>query len=277
MASVDLWLLVAYFGLMAALSVFGLHRYSLVYLYYKHRKSVLGPPARRFRSLPRVTVQLPIYNERFVVEDLLEAACGLRYPRPLLQVQVLDDADDVLAYAADPEWSRFLPVPQPYERQHAEEAVARWVLKDWSTEPDWAIEVAGRASGEITLRINHRHRSAALGYALARRHWGRGYMTEAGRAVIDAAFASLPELARVHAGAYFRNQASIRVMQKLGMTHEGTIRHAPKAVRLEANSAGVIYAVLREEWEQAAGRPMLAPASLTRPTGSVPRKKPSSR
>ena len=53
-------------------------------------------------------------------------------------------------------------------------------------------------------------------------------MTEAVRAVIDAAFASLPELARMQAGANRRNQASIRVMERLGMIHEGTIPHAPR-------------------------------------------------
>ena len=45
--------------------------------------------------------------------------------RLVLRRWTLADAEDVLAYAADPEWSRFLPVPEPYERRHAEEAVAR--------------------------------------------------------------------------------------------------------------------------------------------------------
>lgn len=170
--------------------------------------------------------------------------------RLVLRRWTLADAGDVLAYAADPEWSRFLPLPKPYERRHAEEFVARCVLQDWSTHPVWAIAVAGRASGGINLRINHEHRKGELGYALARRHWGCGYMTEAAGAVIDAALAALPELARIQAGANLRNKASIRVMERLGMTHEGTIRHAPRGVKLEAREAGVIYAVLREKWEE---------------------------
>jgi RimJ/RimL family protein N-acetyltransferase len=52
----------------------------------------------------------------------------------------------------------------------------------------------------------------------------------------------------MQAGANARNQASIRVLQKLGMTHEGTIRHAPRSESLESNEAGVIFAVLRDEW-----------------------------
>ena len=82
---------------MAMLSLFGLHRYALVYLYYRHRDRTQGPPPKRYGQLPAVTVQLPIYNERFVVAELVDAACALRYPRHLLQIQVLDDSTDETA------------------------------------------------------------------------------------------------------------------------------------------------------------------------------------
>ena len=97
MSIVSFVLLGAYFGLMFVLSLFGLHRYALVYLYYRHRDKAQGPPLRRFAQLPPVTVQLPTFNERFVVEQLIDAACGLRYPRHLLQIQVLDDSTDETA------------------------------------------------------------------------------------------------------------------------------------------------------------------------------------
>ena len=87
MSIVDLLLLGAYFGLMAVLSLFGLHRYTLVYLYYRHRDRMQGPPPRQFEQLPTVTVQLPVFNERFVVADLVNSVCALRYPRHLLQIQ----------------------------------------------------------------------------------------------------------------------------------------------------------------------------------------------
>ena len=97
MGPVDIILLGTYFGLMGILSLYGLHRYSLIFLYFRYRRNVQGPPALRFSSLPRVTVQLPVYNERFVVEKLLDAVCALRYPRRLLQIQVLDDSTDETA------------------------------------------------------------------------------------------------------------------------------------------------------------------------------------
>ena len=60
------WALVAlYLAVMFVLSVYGLHRYQLIYLYYKHRDRAARQPATRFARLPRVTVQLPLYNEQF--------------------------------------------------------------------------------------------------------------------------------------------------------------------------------------------------------------------
>src|ERR1019366_2642182 len=74
----------------------GAHRYWLVYLYYKHKKNkTTEPPAHfPFDELPRVTVQLPIFNEQYVVERLLDAVCRLDYPKQKLDIQLLDDSTD---------------------------------------------------------------------------------------------------------------------------------------------------------------------------------------
>lgn len=83
-----------YFAVMAALSFYGLHRYALLALYYRGQSNGDPLPAGRFEDLPRVTVQLPVFNERFVVEALIEAVCRLDYPREKLDIQVLDDSND---------------------------------------------------------------------------------------------------------------------------------------------------------------------------------------
>jgi RimJ/RimL family protein N-acetyltransferase len=62
-----------------------------------------------------------------------------------------------------------------------------------------------------------------MGYVLARKHWGKGLMTEAGRAVVDLAFAD-PAIVRVGAFCDIANAASARVMEKLGMVREGVLR-----------------------------------------------------
>jgi cellulose synthase/poly-beta-1,6-N-acetylglucosamine synthase-like glycosyltransferase len=89
----DLSILIPYFTILIILSVYGVHRYHLTYLYLKHRKNA-PKPRGRFERLPRVTVQLPIFNERYVVARLLEAVTRLDYPSDLLEIQVLDDSTD---------------------------------------------------------------------------------------------------------------------------------------------------------------------------------------
>lgn len=89
-------ILVAYFAVLALLSFYGSHRYLIVYLYRKYADGGDPEPKGRFdeSSLPRVTVQLPLFNERYVVERLIEAVCNLDYPADRLQIQVLDDSTD---------------------------------------------------------------------------------------------------------------------------------------------------------------------------------------
>jgi cellulose synthase/poly-beta-1,6-N-acetylglucosamine synthase-like glycosyltransferase len=82
-----------YFMTIVILAIMGFHRYVMVWLYFRHqdRKPVPAPlPAR----LPRVTVQLPVFNEMYVVERLLESVTAIRYPKELLEIQVLDDSTD---------------------------------------------------------------------------------------------------------------------------------------------------------------------------------------
>jgi cellulose synthase/poly-beta-1,6-N-acetylglucosamine synthase-like glycosyltransferase len=89
----DLAVMLPYFFVMAILASYGIHRYALVYNFYKNRNRVAGPPPE-ISVWPRVTVQLPIYNERYVIERLIESVAQFDYPRELLDIQVLDDSTD---------------------------------------------------------------------------------------------------------------------------------------------------------------------------------------
>ena len=75
------------------LSSFGLHRFFLAQK-FKKNKDLKPKPLKKFLRLPRVTVQLPVYNERYVVERLIRSVCELDYPSDCLQIQVLDDSTD---------------------------------------------------------------------------------------------------------------------------------------------------------------------------------------
>jgi cellulose synthase/poly-beta-1,6-N-acetylglucosamine synthase-like glycosyltransferase len=84
---------ICYLSVLIGLSAYGVHRYFIIYLFLKNRRRELLP-ARRFEQLPKVTMQLPIFNEVYVVERLLRSVSELDYPRELLQIQVLDDSTD---------------------------------------------------------------------------------------------------------------------------------------------------------------------------------------
>ena len=89
-------ILVLYFFVLSILAIYGWHRYYLVYLYMKNREKAPDalPPPAPLRDLPRVTIQLPIYNEMYVADRLIDAVCEMDYPRELLEIQVLDDSTD---------------------------------------------------------------------------------------------------------------------------------------------------------------------------------------
>jgi len=84
---------IIYFTVLVGLSCYGLHRYWMIYLYYRHRKDKLVPLGH-MDTLPKVTVQLPLYNEMYVAERLLDAVVKLDYPKDKLEIQVLDDSTD---------------------------------------------------------------------------------------------------------------------------------------------------------------------------------------
>ena len=90
----DTALLIPYFIVLILLAAYGLHRYQLVYLYYKHRKNKVTDPESLFDELPQVTIQLPIFNEQYVIDRLVDCVCKMEYPREKLQIQVLDDSTD---------------------------------------------------------------------------------------------------------------------------------------------------------------------------------------
>jgi len=94
----DVTLLVPYFIVMLILAFYGIHRYQLVWLYYRNRKneahSNLPPVHFEEAQLPFVTIQLPIFNEQFVIDRLIDACCRLEYPRDRFEIQLLDDSTD---------------------------------------------------------------------------------------------------------------------------------------------------------------------------------------
>jgi cellulose synthase/poly-beta-1,6-N-acetylglucosamine synthase-like glycosyltransferase len=94
-----LWL-AAYIFVLVVLTFFGFHRLFLVVLYYWSKRNVPKPEGE-LPELPVVTIQLPIFNEQYVVERLIDAVCALDYPKDKLEIQVLDDSTDETVHISE--------------------------------------------------------------------------------------------------------------------------------------------------------------------------------
>src|SRR6202021_2097812 len=88
----DWAIMIPYFGILGILSIYGMHRFDTIHTYFKHRKKATTSPPRKFAQLPKVTIQLPLYNERYVLERLIDEGGKGEYPPDLLQLRGLEHA-----------------------------------------------------------------------------------------------------------------------------------------------------------------------------------------
>jgi [ribosomal protein S5]-alanine N-acetyltransferase len=176
--------------------------------------------------------------------------------RLTLRPFIADDAFDVERLAGRREIAdTTLNIPHPYPHGGA----ADWIRAHgpaWNDGSSATFAIAGGKKGALVgaigLMIKAEHRRAELGYWIALDCWNRGYATEASQRLIDFGFDVL-SLHRIEARHFLRNPASGRVMQKLGMKHEGVERDwAFKWDRFEALA---VYSILEPEWRaERAGR-----------------------
>ncbi|WP_135557058.1 GNAT family N-acetyltransferase [Paenibacillus cymbidii] len=180
----------------------------------------------------------------------------LETERLALRLFELADAPEVQRLAGAAEVARTtLSIPHPYPDGAAEAWIerTRQVYASGSIHA-FAVEAkvpplsreTGELAGCVSLRVNGAHRHAELAYWIGRPFWGRGYATEAARAVVRYGFGEL-KLNRIFAAAMTSNPASSRVMAKLGMKHEGTFsQHIWK----DGSFADLVYyGVVQGEWE----------------------------
>lgn len=143
----------------------------------------------------------------------------------------LSDVDAVRTLANDIAVARnTLNIPHPYDRADAEswiESHPGQLERRQAVTYAVTTRVEGGVVGAVGLILELEHERAELGYWIGRPYWGRGYATEAVRSVVAWGFQSLG-LHRVHASHFPRNPASGRVLRKVGMRHEGTLREHVK-------------------------------------------------
>ncbi|MGH7742266.1 MAG: GNAT family N-acetyltransferase [Candidatus Eiseniibacteriota bacterium] len=178
------------------------------------------------------------------------------------------DVEAVFELESDPVAMRYWSHPPMREISEARAAVERAqryfgerVGLRWSL----CRRADDAAIGHVSLfDFNEQNRRAEIGYGLARRHWGQGYMNEALGAVIDLAFGTLG-LRRLEADTHPRNLASIKALERLGFIREGTMRERWQVGDEISDTA--FFGLLASEWRDRAEAP---PAGHGRKTGEEP-------
>lgn len=180
----------------------------------------------------------------------------LRTERLVLRPIVPDDAPAIGAYCADPDVTRYLPFPALDAAglaKRMERLVAATAPAEVGDVLGLAVEHEGVLVGDLMLRFSAAHGEdqppsiAELGWVFAPEYGGRGFATEATRALVDLAFGTYP-LHRLMAQLDPRNTASARLCERLGMTHEAHTRE-DFADRDGGWSDTAVYGLLRREWE----------------------------
>ncbi|QIN78004.1 GNAT family N-acetyltransferase [Rubrobacter marinus] len=172
----------------------------------------------------------------------------LETERLILRALTPDDAAAVFAYASDPEVARYMSFETHRSLGDAEAFLDLTMGRYGSGDaPDWGLVYKGdgRLIGTAGFVAWEReHARAEVGYILHRDYWGRGLVAEALAAMISYGFEKL-DLNRIEARCFAENAASARVMEKAGMTYEGTMRQ--REFLKGAYRDMKLYAILKDE------------------------------
>ena len=210
-----------------------MHRYQLVWTYYRNKKNRTTEPPQRFAELPSVTVQLPIFNEQFVIDRLLEAICALDYPKDRLQIQVLDDSTDETQAVASEMVDRYRAAGNPIVYLHR---TNRYGYKAGALD-----EGLKTATGEYVaifdadfvpprdwlLRVVHHFAEPGIGMVQTRwTHLNRDYsfLTQVEAILLDGHFV-LEHGGRSRAGVFFNFNGTAGMWRRTAIEEAGGWQH----------------------------------------------------
>ncbi len=229
----DAALLLPYFIVLVILAAYGIHRYQLVWLYFRHARNETREPAHHFPELPRVTVQLPIFNERYVIDRLLDTCCRLDYPHHLLQIQLLDDSTDETQEVAAAIVRRYQAEGLPIEYLHRSNragykagaldaglatATGEFIAifdADFMPPPEWLMQVI--------------HHFAEPGVGLVQTRWTHlnrdySFLTQVEAILLDGHFV-LEHGARSRAGVFFNFNGTAGMWRRKAIEQAGGWQH----------------------------------------------------
>ncbi|MEK4247518.1 GNAT family N-acetyltransferase [Psychrobacillus sp. FSL K6-2684] len=167
--------------------------------------------------------------------------------RILLRPISFNDAEDMFEYTSDEETTRFLYSPHK-DLEQTQSMIANYFVKEPIGKYAIVLKDSNKMIGAIEFRVDDWNKSGDLGFTLNRKYWGNGYMTEAGKLILELAFKELG-LERVHAAHDVINSASGKVLLHLGMQREGTLRKSEMIKGVLADSA--YYSILKDEYSNA--------------------------
>ena len=229
----DVALLVPYFIVLILLASYGLHRYVLVYLYYKNRKNHTSEPAARFEELPRVTVQLPMFNEQFVAERLIDSVCKLKYPREKFDIQVLDDSTDETVEVVRNLVERYAALGHPityHHRANREGFKAGALSEGMKTSKGEFIAIFDAdftPSEDFLLKVIHHFTDPKIGMVQTRwTHINRNYsfLTEVEAILLDGHFV-LEHSGRARSGVFFNFNGTGGMWRRRAIEEAGGWQH----------------------------------------------------
>jgi len=229
----DIALLIPYFFVLILLASYGVHRYILVYLYYKNRKNHTGEPAARFDDLPRVTVQLPMFNEQFVAERLIDCVCKLKYPVEKLDIQVLDDSTDETVDVVRNLVDRYAALGHPityHHRTNREGFKAGALAEGMKTAQGEFIAIFDAdflPPEDFLLKTIHHFTDSRIGMVQTRwTHINRNYsfLTEVEAILLDGHFV-LEHSGRARSGVFFNFNGTAGMWRRQAIEEAGGWQH----------------------------------------------------
>jgi cellulose synthase/poly-beta-1,6-N-acetylglucosamine synthase-like glycosyltransferase len=229
----DLALLIPYFIVLILLASYGVHRYILVYLYYRKRRNRTGPPAAQFEDLPRITVQLPMFNEQYVADRLIDCICRMKYPREKLDIQVLDDSTDETVEVVRNLVERYAALGHPitsHHRTNREGFKAGALAKGMQTARGEFIAIFDAdftPPEDFLLKTIHYFTDPKVGMVQTRwTHINRNYsfLTEVEAILLDGHFV-LEHCARARSGVFFNFNGTAGMWRRKAIEEAGGWQH----------------------------------------------------
>lgn len=171
----------------------------------------------------------------------------LETERLVLRPVTLKDAEDMFEYAQDEETTYYV-FDRHTSLKMTEESIVSFFMEDPLGKFGIELKETGKLIGTIDLRVKSKEKRAIIGYTLNKNYQGKGYMTEAGKRILELGFEKL-ELDCIAALHDERNAVSGKVMERLGMQKEGVLRHVAKWKQGEWFN-DVYYSILKSEYDE---------------------------